>query len=167
MLGGERVVKHHVRIEAYGTVDELNAYTGLIRDVVEDHSLRDALYRIQNTLFVAGSLLAGGKNSRMQLPEIDASELRFLETAIDEMERGLPPLKNFILPGGHTYVSYCHLARCLCRRAERKAVLLDEQEQVDPLILSYLNRLSDYFFVLARKVAQDLGVEEVPWKPRG
>ena len=166
LIGGTRVPKHHIRIEAYGTVDELNSYLGLIRDQEAAAPYRALLLVIQERLFTLGSHLATdpGK-SRMVLPEFYAEDAETLEAAIDEMDKDLPPMRNFVLPGGHVAVSHCHVARCICRRAERCAVHLNEVEEVDPLILSYLNRLSDYLFVLGRKLTLDTGAEEVPWVP--
>lgn len=167
LIGGTRVPKHHLRIEAYGTVDELNAYTGLIRDqhIREEH--KDILKVIQDRLFVVGSLLASDpERSKMKLPDLLPQDVEMLEKAIDGMNEALPELKNFILPGGHPTVSYCHIARCVCRRAERLVVHLSEESTVDELILIYLNRLSDFLFVLARKTAVELRAEEYLWKPR-
>jgi len=167
LIGGTRVAKHHLRIEAYGTVDELNSYIGLIRDQDIDKESQLLLIEIQDRLFTMGSMLANdpGK-SKMQLPPLFESDVLRLEDAMDKMDEDLPPMKSFVLPGGHTTVSYCHVARCVCRRAERIATHLNEEIGVDALALSYLNRLSDYLFVLARKLTKDLQVTEVPWVPR-
>jgi len=167
LIGGTRIPKHHLKIEAYGTVDELNSYIGLIRDqeIAEIHI--QELLEIQDRLFKIGSNLAEDKSkSSMKLPEINDGDVLFLEKAIDTMDTALPPMKSFVLPGGHTTVSFCHVARCVCRRAERIATHLNEEEGVEALILTYLNRLSDYLFMLSRKLTQDLKAVEQPWKPR-
>lgn len=167
LIGGTRIPKHHMRIEAYGTVDELNSHIGLIRDQAILQKHKNELLEIQDRLFTIGSLLAADPDtSKMKLPEISVSDLTFLEKAIDDMDAQLPEMKSFILPGGHTTVSFCHIARCVCRRAERATTHLHEVQKVDELILSYLNRLSDYLFMLSRKLSQDLHAHEEPWKPR-
>lgn len=167
LIGGTRVPKYHLRIEAYGTVDELNSYIGLVRDQpIEAHS-REILIGIQDRLFTIGSLLASDPvKSKMKLPELKAEDYELLEMEIDKMNETLPEMRSFILPGGHTTVSFCHVARCICRRAERLVVHLSEDQPVDNTIVIYMNRLSDYLFVLARKLSMDIGVEDVPWKPR-
>ncbi len=167
LFGGKRLPKNHLRIEAYGTVDELNSWIGLVRDSIEQNEIRTLLKQVQDRLFTLGSNLASDPDKDMITPDIQEADIEKLEQAIDDMNEVLPPLKNFILPGGHTTVSYCHLARCVCRRAERNVVALAQNEAVENIIIRYLNRLSDYLFVLARKLAQDLGVEEIAWKPRG
>jgi cob(I)alamin adenosyltransferase len=168
LIGGTRVPKHHLRIETYGTVDELNSWIGLLRDHVAGASHRESLVSIQDRLFVIGSHLANDpETSRMQLPALLEADVDALEKAMDRMEETLPEMKNFVLPGGHPVVSYCHVARCVCRRAERWTVHLKEVAPVDPIILRYLNRLSDYLFVLARQLGQELGVQETPWIPKG
>jgi cob(I)alamin adenosyltransferase len=167
LIGGTRVAKHHLRIEAYGTVDELNSYIGLIRDQDIDEGSKTLLIEIQDRLFTMGSMLANDpEKSKMQLPPLFESDVIKLEDAMDDMDKNLPPMKSFVLPGGHTTVSYCHVARCVCRRAERIATHLNAEIGVDELVLSYLNRLSDYLFVLARKLTLDLQVSELPWVPR-
>ena len=167
LLGGTRVGKNHLRLEAYGTLDELNSWMGLLRDFTINSERSQILKEIQDMLFTLGSHLATapGKNVR-HLPNYNQQDIETLEKAIDTMEQGLPPLKNFILPGGHKEVSQCHIARCVCRRAERLAVGLHEHEPLDPYILSYLNRLSDFLFVLARRMSHELGAAEVTWEPR-
>jgi len=165
LFGGKRLPKHHIRIEAYGTVDELNSYVGLIRDNTDDDNVRNLLKTIQNTLFTIGSHLATENSQSPHVPEIKDADIELLEKAMDAMDSELPALRNFILPGGHTTVSFCHVARCVCRRAERRVVALAQDAEVSPILIRYLNRLSDYFFVLARKLAQDLNAEEVVWKP--
>jgi cob(I)alamin adenosyltransferase len=173
LFGGTRVPKHHIRIESYGTVDELNSHIGLIRDQEINFIYKNNLAEIQNKLFTVGAILAtppdkevlkNGKE-RLNIPKIGEKEIEFLENAIDFMEQHLPQMTHFVLPGGHTTVSYCHVARCVCRRAERLAVHLNEIEAIDDYVLKYLNRLSDYLFVLARKLSQDLNAEEVQWIP--
>ncbi len=167
LIGGTRVPKYHLRIEAYGTIDELNSWLGLIRDQpIDDHSLRIVM-DIQDRLFTIGSLLASDpEKSRMKLPELTSDDVTILENEMDMMESHLSELKSFILPGGHTTVSYTHIARCVCRRCERLVVHLTEENPIDPLIGIYLNRLSDYLFVLSRFFAQNLNVPESPWNPR-
>ena len=167
LIGGTRIPKHSLKIEAYGTVDELNSYIGLIRDQEIDQNYFRQLIEIQDRLFTIGSHLANDQEkSKMKLPEILELDVEFLEKSMDEMDQLLPEMKSFVLPGGHTTVSFCHLARCVCRRAERLVSQLNEEEKIDPTILKYLNRLSDYLFVLSRKLSQDLKADEQPWKPR-
>lgn len=166
LIGGVRVKKSHKRIHAYGTVDELNSWVGLLRDSIDNSEIKKQLIEIQESLFTLGSLLASAPGAKMNLPELSDKEISLLEKYIDEMEKSLPELKTFILPGGHVFVSYCHLARTICRRAERWVIDIAENETIDPLIIGYLNRLSDYFFVLSRKLSLDNGAEEIPWIPR-
>ncbi|MDM1396153.1 cob(I)yrinic acid a,c-diamide adenosyltransferase [Myroides odoratimimus] len=174
LFGGTRVPKHHIRIESYGTVDELNSYIGLIRDQEMNPLYKKVLIEIQDRLFTVGAILAtdpekailkNGKE-RLNIPKISVADIELLENEIDRMEESLPQMTHFVLPGGHTTVSYCHIARCVCRRAERLSVSLNESEPVDESVLKYLNRLSDYLFVLARKLTFDLQAEEVKWIPR-
>lgn len=167
LIGGTRVPKYHVRIEAYGTVDELNSYIGLIlcQSIASHH--QQVLKEIQDRLFTIGSSLAADpERSKMKIPDLLPSDAALLEREIDAMNEVLPELKHFILPGGNTTVSYCHLARCVCRRAERLVVLLASASFVDSNITIYLNRLSDYLFVLARKLNADEGTPENVWIPR-
>lgn len=167
LIGGTRVPKHSLRIESYGTVDELNSYIGLIRDQEINPDYKAQLIEIQDRLFTIGSSLAADpEKSKMKLPDLLDSDVQFLEEKMDEMDAQLPEMRFFVLPGGHTTVSFCHLARCVCRRAERITTNLQEHEFVAPVVMQYLNRLSDYLFVLGRKLTQDLGAEEQPWKPR-
>ncbi|NNF01305.1 MAG: cob(I)yrinic acid a,c-diamide adenosyltransferase [Bacteroidia bacterium] len=167
LIGGTRVPKHHIRIEAYGTVDELNSFIGLIRDQNVPNMPSDLIADIQDRLFTIGSQLASDPNkSKMKLPDIGNDDILALEKGIDEMNELLPELKAFILPGGHSSVSYCHIARCVCRRAERICTQLNESEPIDETIIIYLNRLSDYLFVLARFVGNSLKVKEISWKPK-
>ena len=169
LIGGTKVLKSHLRIEAYGTVDELNSYIGLCRDLITDENSRTLLKEIQDRLFTIGSSLACDpeKEPKMKLPDLKEEDVNRLETAIDKMNESLPPMRNFILPGGHPSVSHIHIGRCICRRAERCIVrLLADNEEVESIIITYLNRLSDYLFVLARFIAHQLKIEETPWKPR-
>jgi cob(I)alamin adenosyltransferase len=172
LFGGTRVKKNNLRINAYGTVDELNSYIGLIRDQLEDKNLIQELIRIQSKLFTLGAMLATppdkeklkNGSDRLKIQKIEEQEIGFLETKMDLMNESLETMTHFILPGGHSVVSFCHIARCVCRRAERIVVELADKEAVDQHILIYLNRLSDYLFVLARKLTKDYKVEEIPWK---
>jgi len=167
LIGGTRVPKHHIRIEAYGTVDELNSHIGLIRDQHIDQHSKEILIEIQDRLFTIGSSLASDpEKSRMKIPDLNEEDITLLELQIDKMNETLPEMRSFVLPGGHPTVSYCHIARCVCRRAERLTIHLSEQDYVNELVIKYLNRLSDYLFVLARKFTFDLKAEEIPWKPR-
>lgn len=166
LLGGVRVAKSHIRIESYGTVDELNSWLGLIRDQQIDEPTKKFLIHIQDRLFTIGSHLASDPTkSGIKIPDIKEEDSTALEKEIDKMNETLPEMKSFVLPGGHTIVSYCHIARCVCRRAERCAVHLSQNEKVEDIIIKYLNRLSDYLFVLSRKLSHDLQAEEIPWKP--
>jgi len=165
LLGGTRVHKSHLRIDAYGTIDELNAQMGLLRDQEVNQKRTEKLYAIQDRLFVIGALLATDPEIKtLKLPTLKKEDVTFLEVEIDTMESGLPELRNFIIPGGHPVVSYAHIARTVCRRAERAIVLLAESSPVDPMITEYVNRLSDYLFVLGRQLAQELAVNEVTWR---
>lgn len=167
IIGGTRLPKHHIRIESYGTVDELNSYIGLLRDIIKDQAIIAVLLEVQDRLFTIGSHLASDpEKSNMQLPQLFESDVQYLEASIDQMDEELPPMKSFVLPGGHVSVSHCHIARCVCRRAERNIAHLAEHEPVEALINTYMNRLSDYLFVLSRKLAHDLNAIETPWKPK-
>lgn len=174
LFGGTRVPKDHIRIESYGTIDELNSHIGLIRDQEMNSHYKEILIEIQDRLFTIGALLATPqekeimKNGEPRLKKLGIveSDIELLESEIDVMEVELPPMTHFVLPGGHTTVSYCHIARCVCRRAERLAVHLNHNEPIPEIAIKYLNRLSDYLFVLARKLSQDLNAEEVKWIPR-
>ena len=173
LFGGTRVPKHHIRIESYGTVDELNSHLGLIRDQNIDVHYKDILIHIQDRLFTVGAILAtdpekailkSGKE-RLNIPKISSEDIERLEYEMDNMNESLPPITHFVLPGGHQTVSFCHIARCVCRRAERFTSALNDIEGVEPNALIYLNRLSDYLFVLARKLSSDLQANEVKWIP--
>ena len=167
LIGGTRVPKHHLRIEAYGTVDELNSYIGLVRDQEITGYDKEILKQIQDRLFTIGaSLAADPERSKMVIPDLNAEDIELLEREMDKMNEQLPPLRHFILPGGDNTISFCHIARCVCRRAERLSVHLAEESKVDEKVNIYLNRLSDYLFTLARKVARDRNVTENEWIPR-
>lgn len=169
LIGGTKVPKSHLRIEAYGTVDELNSYIGLCRDLLTDTTSRAVLQESQDRLFTIGAALACDpeKETKMAIPDLKESDVTLLEKEMDRMNEAIPPMKHFILPGGHVAVSQLHVARCVCRRAERCCVRLQEEgAAVEPIILQYLNRLSDYLFVLARYTGHQLGAEEIAWKPR-
>lgn len=173
LFGGTRVSKYDLRIEAYGTIDELNSYIGLIRDQKIDIYTSEILLKIQHQLFTLGSMLAtppekqllkSGKE-RLNILKINANSVELLENEIDKMNETLPQMTHFILPGGHTTVSFCHIARCICRRAERISTQLSDESSIEPQILVYLNRLSDYLFVLARKLTVDNKAQEIKWIP--
>ena len=167
LIGGTRVPKSSLRIECYGTVDELNSHIGLVRDQEVNASRRELLKEIQDRLFTIGSALAADPDkSKMKLPDLHAADVTLLEDEMDRLNADLPELRAFILPGGHPAVSNTHVARCVCRRAERMVIHLSEDSFVAELVVVYLNRLSDYLFVLSRAMAHDLGVEEVTWKAR-
>lgn len=170
LFGGTRVAKHHIRIQSYGTVDELNSWIGLLRDQDIDTHHSDFLMTVQDRLFTTGSMLATepeklGQPGRAKIPRLQASDVEALESEMDSLNESLPPMTHFILPGGHTTVSYCHIARTVCRRAERMTTLLGEQSEVPAVVLTYLNRLSDYLFVLARKLSAELQADEIKWIP--
>ncbi len=167
LIGGTRLSKAHIRIDAYGTVDELNAYIGLLRDQPVNSTRRNLLKEIQDRLFTIGSHLASEPDQiRKKLPDLHESDVALLETEMDAMDAELPTLRAFVLPGGHESVSFGHVARTVCRRTERAVILLHEHEAVEEIVIRYLNRLSDYLFVLCRLMTQELGAEEVVWKPR-
>lgn len=174
LFGGTRVPKDHARIESYGTIDELNSYIGLIRDQEINNHYKEILIEVQDRLFTIGAILATPpekevmKNGELRLKKLGITEtdIELLENEIDAMEEALPPMTHFVLPGGHQTVSYCHITRCVCRRAERLAVHLSHNEPVAEIAIKYLNRLSDYLFVLARKLSLDLKADEVKWIPR-
>ena len=174
LFGGTRVPKHHIRIESYGTIDELNSHIGLIRDQAIDLIHKKVLMEIQDRLFTVGAILAtdpekatlkNGKD-RLNIPKISESDIKLLEDNMDNMNAALPPMTNFVLPGGHQTVSLCHIARTVCRRAERLASHLNDMEPFQPETLMYINRLSDYLFVLARKLSHELQAEEIKWIPK-
>jgi cob(I)alamin adenosyltransferase len=166
LLGGTRLPKHHLRIESYGTLDELNSFIGALRDQLKDSKQRKLLIHIQEDLFTVGSHLAADpEKNKMALPQISIQNIEELESEMDLMESNLPEMKFFVLPGGHPAVSACHICRCVCRRAERLCVALNATSPLEPIIIQYLNRLSDYFFVLARQLTMDFDVKEIPWNP--
>ncbi|RKR83422.1 cob(I)alamin adenosyltransferase [Mucilaginibacter gracilis] len=167
LIGGTRVAKHHLRIESYGTVDELNSYIGLIRDqdIAPGHKV--LLKEVQDRLFTIGaSLAADPEKSKMKIPDLRDADVELLEQEIDRMDTELPALRHFILPGGSNAVSFCHIARCVCRRAERLSVHLSEDSYVNEKVIIYLNRLSDYLFTLSRKIGNEQQVIENEWIPR-
>lgn len=174
LFGGTRVPKHHIRIESYGTIDELNSHLGMLRDQKIDEHSHEIILQIQERLFTVGSILAtdpakatlkSGKQ-RLDIPRISSEDIELLEQEMDKMNEELPPMTHFVLPGGHQTVSVCHISRCVCRRAERLASALHELEPFEKEVLQYLNRLSDYLFVLARKLSNDLQAEEIQWIPK-
>ncbi|HEY9178423.1 MAG TPA: cob(I)yrinic acid a,c-diamide adenosyltransferase [Flavipsychrobacter sp.] len=169
LIGGVRVPKNHIRIESYGTVDELNSYLGMVRDMTPDVIVNEWLREIQDRLFTIGSVLATdpGKEVKMKLPDLHDNDVIWLEQKIDEMNESLPEMRSFILPGGQLASSTTHVARCVCRRAERICVGMQQQDEIVPeIIIRYLNRLSDFLFVLARHIAHINGVDDTPWRPR-
>jgi cob(I)alamin adenosyltransferase len=169
LIGGTRVPKSHIRIESYGTVDELNSFVGLLSDLVTDAQVKIILKEVQDRLFTVGSSLAcdPDKEPHLKIPDLKENDITFLEQHIDAMNSVLLPMKSFILPGGHQAISTAHIARCVCRRAERWCVNLQEEDLfVEPMVIKYLNRLSDYLFVLARYIGHLNNVQDVPWKPR-
>ncbi|MDH7444430.1 cob(I)yrinic acid a,c-diamide adenosyltransferase [Aquimarina sp. 2201CG14-23] len=174
LFGGTRVPKHHIRIDSYGTVDELNSHIGLIRDQQIDELSKQVLINIQDKLFTVGAVLATDPEKavlksgqkRLNIPTISIEDIELLENEMDRMNESLPPMTHFVLPGGHQTVSFCHIARCVCRRAERLATALYELEPFEETTLQYLNRLSDYLFVLARKLSNDLQADEIQWIPQ-
>jgi cob(I)alamin adenosyltransferase len=175
LIGGTKVPKSHLRIEAYGTMDELNSHIGLCKDLVTDPTAKTILLEVQDRLFTIGSSLACDpvKAPKMRIPDLAENDLVLLENEMDRMNEVVPEMKSFILPGGHTTLSQLHIARCVCRRAERCCVRLElasdasgESLEVEAIIIKYINRLSDYLFVLSRFTGHLLNVEEIPWKPR-
>ncbi len=167
LIGGTRIPKDHDRIESYGTIDELTAYIGLLRDVATSEKQQNELIEIQDRLMTCASIVATDcDNCEVKLPELIPDDIRFLEQAIDAMERDLPPLRAFVLPGGHTTVSFCHIARNICRRAERVTLKVKDEFSNSQQVLQYLNRLSDYLFVLSRALTMQLKAKEIEWKPR-
>ncbi|MBA3682535.1 MAG: cob(I)yrinic acid a,c-diamide adenosyltransferase, partial [Bacteroidetes bacterium] len=167
LIGGTRVSKAELRIEAYGTVDELNSHIGLLRDVIEEKNAFELLISIQDRLFTIGSHLAADpEKNKMQLPPIHEEDVVALEKAIDKINEQVPEMKSFVLPGGHIHVSYCHIARCVCRRAERAVLRLAENEKIEDIHVKYLNRLSDYLFMLSRWITMEKKATEIPWKAK-
>jgi cob(I)alamin adenosyltransferase len=166
LIGGRRVPKYHSRIEAYGTLDELISYIGLLRDQYNSDHYKKILIDVQDKLMICSSLLAADcEGCEEDLPAIKEEDIIAIEKEIDTMEEQLPALKSFILPGGNSIVSFCHITRTICRRAERITIRVAEEFRVDELVIKYLNRLSDFFFVLSRLISRDLDAEEIPWQP--
>lgn len=167
LFGGKRVSKSELRIDTYGTVDELNSWIGVLRDQEVNQKRKDILIEIQDRLFTIGSILATEpENTKVKIPSLSEIDVTFLEKGMDDMDALLSPMRFFVLPGGHVSISWGHVTRTVCRRAERLVIALHQLEKVDPLVIKYLNRLSDYLFVLCRMMTQELGVEETAWKPR-
>jgi cob(I)alamin adenosyltransferase len=169
LIGGVRVPKNHIRIESYGTVDELNSYLGMVSDMCNIEAVNEWLREIQDRLFTVGSVLATNqdKEVKMKLPDVHDSDVEWLEQRIDKMNEVLPEMRSFIIPGGNLAASTCHVARCVCRRAERLCVgMVAEDQHVPELILKYLNRLSDFLFVLSRYITHLNNAPELPWRPR-
>ena len=165
LLGGSMVNKNHIKLECYGTIDELNAFIGNIYDQEIRTFHKDTLFNIQNQLFNLGSIISfDGKKDSIQLPNVKSENIEMMEKAIDTMEESLPMLNNFILPSGHPTTSICHIARTICRRAERNLVALGQHQEIDPLHIQYLNRLSDYLFVLARAILKENNASEIEWQ---
>jgi cob(I)alamin adenosyltransferase len=167
LIGGRRVLKSHIRINAYGTVDELIAFIGVVRDHINNNEIIDQLIQIQDQLMIGASILAADPDAGdVKIPKLSDESIVWLETSIDNMDSKLPTLSNFILPGGHPAVSFCHVARTICRRAERNVLSLSESDDVPDIIIRYLNRLSDYLFVLSRALSVEFKATEIPWLPR-
>jgi cob(I)alamin adenosyltransferase len=169
LIGGTKVSKAHIRIESYGTVDELNSWIGLVGDQLKHKRSKKVLKEIQDRLFTIGSSLAcdPAKETKLKIPDLHEEDITLLEKEIDKMNEKMPEMKSFILPGGHPSVSSAHVARCVCRRSERLCVSMQEEDEfVEPLVIKYLNRLSDYLFVLARYIGHRLKAKEIPWKAR-
>ena len=168
LFGGKRVLKNDIQIESYGNVDELNSWMGMLRDLSKSGTEQKVLIEIQETLFTVGSYLAtdAAKKENLKLPELHESMITQLETEMDKMDAELPPMQFFVLPGGHVAVSNCHIARTVCRRAERSIVALESEDEDIDFAKRYVNRLSDYLFVLSRKWAVDFKADEIPWKPK-
>lgn len=167
LIGGRRVPKYHPRIEAYGTVDELMAFVALLRDQDIDTHWKGVLAEVLDRLMSCASILAADcSDCEVKIPQIPDSDIEFLEKKIDEMELQLDPLSSFVLPGGHTTVSLCHVSRTICRRTERLAIELGEDTPVPENVIKYINRLSDFFFVFSRLLAKELKIVQIPWVPR-
>lgn len=167
LIGGKRVSKSHERIESYGTVDELLSYIGLLRDYTDDEAQKEFLIGVQDRLMICAAILAADcEDCEFKIPDILDSDIQELEMEMDKMEAELEPISSFVLPGGHVAVSHCHVARTICRRAERVIIRLSEKFFVPEKLVKYINRLSDYLFVLSRKLTKDLNIEEIPWKAR-
>ena len=167
LIGGKRVPKFHIRIEAYGTVDELISFVGLIRDHKIDEEVKNVLIQVQDRLMICSAILATDcDDCQIKIPELSDEDIKFLEKEIDKIDLVVPQLQSFILPGGNPVISFCHIARTVCRRAERQVLKLSAESFVPEAVITYLNRLSDYLFMLARKLSVDYKVVEIPWKPK-
>lgn len=167
LFGGKRVSKADLRIDTYGTIDELNSWIGVLRDQPVNAVRKDFLIQIQDRLFTVGSILATEPgNTKVKIPSLSETDVQALEKEIDAMDASLEPMRFFVLPGGNQSISFGHVARTVCRRAERLTIALDQQETVDGIVIQYLNRLSDYLFMLCRKMTAELGAEETPWHPK-
>lgn len=167
LIGGKRVPKSHERIEAYGTVDELLSYVGLVRDLLPSDDQKKFLTQVQDRLMICAAILAADcEDCQFKIPEVLDSDIQELELEMDKMDAGLEPIASFVLPGGHPVISHCHVARTICRRAERVIIRLSEKYFVPEKVVKYINRLSDYLFVLSRKLTKDMNIEEIPWIAR-
>ncbi|MCE7863751.1 MAG: cob(I)yrinic acid a,c-diamide adenosyltransferase [Bacteroidetes bacterium CHB5] len=167
LFGGKRVLKSDLRIDTYGTIDELNSWMGVLRDQPVNQNRSAVLIEIQDRLFTIGSILATEPgNTKVKIPALAETDIQFLEKEIDSMDAALPPMKFFVLPGGHPAVSFGHVTRTVCRRAERLVIALNQTESINELVIKYLNRLSDYLFILCRSMTHELNAPETPWKPR-
>jgi cob(I)alamin adenosyltransferase len=166
LYGGKRIAKSDIRIESYGTVDELNSYIGLIRASLNSELLVSQLSEIQDRLFTTGSILASDPDKEMPSPDLLEADITFLEKAMDQMDESLPALTSFILPGADVLSAHVHVARCICRRAERRVIALNADEKLPEIVIIYLNRLSDYLFMLSRTISNNNGSDEIPWLPR-
>lgn len=166
LFGGKRLGKDDMRIESYGTIDELNSFIGVVISQMNDEEHKSILLNVQNRLFDIGSVLACDPEKPLLNSDIQESDILLLENAMDNMENSLEPLRNFILPGGSTAIGFAHVCRTVCRRAERRVISLSRESKVDPVIIKYLNRLSDYFFILSRYMAYKTGVKEILWASR-
>ena len=167
LFGGKRISKAELRIDTYGTVDELNSWIGLLRDQPANESRQEFLIFLQDRLFTIGSILATEPgNTKVKIPFLAPADISSIEKEIDSMDSQLEPMRAFILPGGHQSVSFCHIARTVCRRAERLVISLNNSEPVNELVIQFLNRLSDYLFMLSRKMASELKIQDTPWIPK-
>lgn len=167
LLGGKRLSKNHLRIETYGTVDELNSFTGVLRDHIQNETIENLLLTIQDRLFTIGSILAAaGDTEKFKIPQLHESDIELLENTIDKMNESLEPMRSFILPGGYIPSSFAHVCRTVCRRAERLCVSLQQEDTCPDIIIKYLNRLSDYYFVLSRYLAKTAGKADTNWSPK-
>lgn len=162
LIGGTRVPKFHIRVEAYGTIDELISYIGLIRSQEIEVHIAETLHQIQVKLMDIAAIMASDEKAK-KIRQVTDSDIKILESEIDKSDTDLEPLKYFVLPGGHNTPAFCHIARCICRRAERMILHVNEETDVPENVLAYMNRLSDYLFILARKLHKNLGVPEFFW----